>query len=397
MDMQVGDSFGKAAGGERIAPFSVAFDRLAKNIDRYTRNKSIDEAEPEIRKEFFNFLYSQKYYLAAKNFEKLLEEKNGDKFLRNDGTTNWYHEFIPLMAVMYLARIGNKEGGFDLADLDEHGGLETAIITHLRHDSIEDQAIYRADPEAFRIELLTSLLAVKEEHPDYSEEKGKAIIEQAFINIGLMSQQRIAGPDGGTVKEPIRAYTKRMVASEEANPIVFMLKQADGVHNFATMWAPKFTPDKRLQRCNDREDMYGPRNGYTDVAIQKWPKFQKGIKVLDSMMGTMLYTHFRYLESVDLHYKEPDDFPIGISRYLTKTMRMGLHESVNMVHIFVKNLMTSVDPAADPEKYKRLQTFLQDNFRPAFPSKHAGKFPYLFNSDTSAPGLNGSAPPSLAM
>lgn len=396
MDMQVGDSFGKAAGGEKATPFALAFDRLSKNIDRYTRKKNIDEAEPEIRQEFFNFLYSQNYYLAAKNFEKLLEEKSGDKFLRNDGTTNWHHEFVPLMAFMYLTRIGHKEGGLDLADLEEYGGLETAIITHLRHDSIEDQAIYRADPEAFRMELLTSLLAVKEEHPDYDEDKGKAIIEQAFVNISLMSQQRVAGPDGTTIKEPARAYTKRMVASEEANPIVFMLKQADGVHNFATMWAPKFTPEKRLQRCNDREDMYGPRNGYTDVAIQKWPKFQKGIKVLDSMMGTMLYTHFRYLESVDLHYKEPDDFPIGISRYLTKTMRMGLHEPVNMVHIFVKNLMTSVDPAEDPEKYGRLQTFLQDNFRPAFPAKHAGKFPYLFADADPKPNGH-AAPPSLAM
>jgi hypothetical protein len=393
MDMQVGDKFEKAAVGERITPFPVAFDRLVKNIERHTRNQNIDQAEPQIRQEFLNFLYSQNYYLAAKNFEKLLEEKSGDKFLRNDGTTNWYHEFIPLMAVMYMGRIGNEKGGFDVKDLEPDGGLETAIITHLRHDSIEDQPIYRADPEAFHMELLTSLLAVKLEHPDYDEEKGKAITEQAFINIGLMSQQRVECPEGGTVKESVREYTKRMVASEDANPIVFMLKQADGVHNFATMWAPKFTPEKRLSRCNDREDMYGPRNGYTDAAMERWPRFGKAIKVLDSMMGTMLYTHFRYLESVDRHYKEPDDFPIGISRYLSKTMRMGLPEPVNMVHIFVKNLMTSVDKAEEPEKYGRLQTFLENNFRPPF-RKHAQKFPYLFASNNGSGGLNGHAAPA---
>lgn len=393
MDMQVGDSFDKAAVGERITPFPVAFDRLVKNIERYSRNKTIDDAEPQIRQEFLTFLHSQKYYLAAMNFEKLLEEKSGDKFLRNDGTTNWYHEFVPLLSVMYLARIGHKEGGFDLNALDEYGGMETAIITHLRHDSIEDQPIYRADPEAFRMELLTSLLAVKQEHPDYDAEKGQVIIEQAFINIGLMSQQRVTGPDGASVKEPVRDYTKRMVASAEANPVVFMLKQADGIHNFATMWAPKFTPEKRLQRCNDREDMYGPRNGFSDTAIEKWPKFGKGIKVLDSMMGTMLYTHFRYLESVDKYYKEPDDFPIGISRYLSKTMRMSLPEPVNMVHIFVKNLMTSVDPDKDPEKYGCLQTFLENNFRPPF-RKHAVKFPYLF-AQPNRSAANGHGTPSL--
>lgn len=392
MDMQVGQKFGTAAAGERSVTFSAAFDRLVKNIERHSRNKQIDDAEPEIRQEFLTFLHSQKYYLAAKNFEKLLEEKSGDKFLRNDGTTNWYHEFIPLMAFMYLGRIGHKEGGYDVADLDQYGGLETAIITHLRHDSIEDQKIYREDPEVFHMELLTSLLAVKNEHPEYDEEKGKAVIEQAFVNIGLMSQQRIAQEDGTTAKESVRAYTKRMVASEKATPVVFMLKQADGIHNFATMWAPKFTPEKRLTRCNDREDMYGPRNGYTDAAMERWPRFGKAIKVLDSMMGTMLYTHFRYLESVDRHYKDADDFPIGISRYLSKTMRMNIAEPVNMVHIFVKNLMASVDNEADPEKYGRLQTFLEKNFQPPF-RKHAVKFPYLFNAGTECAGLNGHAAP----
>ncbi len=375
-----------AANDETYLPFNKAFDRLVNAIKQETKNgRSLDQAEPEIRQAFIRFMRSQDYRLAEKNFEELMKEKSGDKFYRNSGTVSWYHEFLPILTVMSLVRSGT----IPMKEMDKYGGLETAICTHLRHDSVEDQPRYANNKDVFVVDLIIMLQDLKAADPNYNDLKGRRQAEQIAINIDLMSQKKINGPDGTRVKEDVLDYTERMVESPKTNPIVFILKQGDAIHNFATLWAPKFTPDRRLKRCDEREDMYGPRHGFPDTAMDKWPGFAKGIKVMDDMMGLMLYTHFRYLESVDRHYKSPRDNPIGIGRYVNGAMSVKLPPVVNMVHIFMDNLIHSVDRNEDPEKHGRLQHFIEKNVKPRL-ERHMGEFPYLFinagNKNPPGPG-----------
>lgn len=392
--MCVDKAFHKAATERGLTRFDKAFDTLVETIAECTAAQPLDACEPQIRKAFKHFLRSVGYRMAEHNFEKLLEEKSGDKFLRNDGTTNWYHEFLPLVSFMYLARIGKKNGGIDLDDLIPWGGMEAAICTHLRHDSLEDQQEYKRDATLFRRQQEAMLADIRRTEPAYDVHGAQKIIAQVEINMDLITQKRLPGEGGVMAKEHVRTYTKRMVSSDDANPAVFMLKQLDGIHNFATMWAPKFTPAKRLKRCDEREDMYGPRNGYTDAAMKRWPDFKKGIQTLDSIMGMMLYPHFRYLESVDLFYKEPDDFPVGIGRYLTRALSMELPPAVNLPHIFMRSMMTSVTPEEDPEKFARLENFLEHNIRPAFHDhRHKAKVPYLFEGHAGGNGRDGHPAP----
>lgn len=372
-------------------PFNKAFDRLIREIDQATIHKGLvlDQAEPEVRRSFIKFMRSQDFQFALRNFDKLLEEKSGDRFLRNDGGVNWFHEFIPILTVMSLVR----DNTISMKAVDKFGGLETALCTHLRHDSVEDQKVYASNKPAFRAELLEMLQDIKEKYPSYDENKGFTQLEQMMVNIGLITQRKQEQTSGVFVKEDVEDYTERMVTSPLANPLVFMLKQVDGIHNFATMWAPKFTPERRLKRCNEREDMYGRRLGYVEAAKKKWPEFAKGIEILDDTMGTMLYIHFRYLESVDLHYKKPRNTPVGIDLYMPKAMSHFLPEEVDMKHIFMKNLMGSVDPQKDPAKYGRLQHFMQTNVAPPF-EPYRNHFPYFFKKGGDA---RSSEPSPVAM
>jgi hypothetical protein len=374
---------------DKQVPFAYAFDHMIKEIRHLSRGTdSIDQFEPEIRATFTKFLTDLNMPLALKNFEALLQEKSGKKFLRNDGTINWYHELIPLIEMMELARRGRKNGGFDLKDLEPYGGLEVLLCTHLRHDSVEDFIKTNLDMVAQQMTFVNEICEGKS--AAFTENMhAKALF--TMVNIDLMSQKVTELPDGTKVKEDVREYISRLVNSKEANPIVFMCKQADINHNFATLFAPKFTADRRLKRCNEREDMYGPRYGFADLAFRKWPEFAVGMNALDSMMGFMLYPHFRYLESVDLFYKDSSEFPVGIERYLRRVMNVHLPAVINPACIFLKRMMSSIDPDAEPEKFERLRHFLQKVIMPPL-EPYKERFPFLFenpvyNTPAAAPAV----------
>lgn len=375
VDFLLQNIFGKAANDTGKISFNKAFDRLVNTIEKATANDPTgtgDSAEPEIREAFKLFLRSQDYRFALKNYEQLLEEKSGDKFLRDDGSTNWYHEFIPIMTVMKQIR----EGTLSMKAVDKYGGLETAIASHLRHDSVEDQPRYKADRMAFYNDLQAMQDQLIAEDPSYDAEKGHEQLKHVMINTGLITRKKTE-ENGIKIVEDVIEYNGRMVTSPVANPIVFLFKQADGVHNFATMWSPKFTPERRQKRCDEREDMYGGRHGFGDTAMIQWPDFAKAIKQMDDKMGVMLFTHARYLESVDLHYKKPHDNPVGIMRYLPGALTARLPSAFDVMDIFARNLVMSVNPAEDPAKYGRLQHFIQKNVRPRF-ADYADRFPILF-------------------
>jgi hypothetical protein len=225
--------------------------------------------------------------------------------------------------------------------------------------------------------------------------KGPQLVEQVLINVRLMTQRPQTDANGGIVmkngkplKEDVVEYTHRMVADPNANPIVFKKKQLDVLHNFATMLGvEKFTPERRAKRCNERENMYGARFGFTEIAIAKWKPFSKVIQVFDSNMGELLYKNFRYLENVDEFYLNSEDafqrkaydYPVS-SRFLTKALTLNVPEIIHPLHMFLKRMAKSADPATEPEKYARLQGFMENVIKPSL-ERHKKHFPYIFRKE----------------
>ncbi len=354
---------------------------LTNDLDDYHNVLALNDREEALQASFKNFLHKLEMPLALKNFDALLLEKKNNKFVRNDGSINWFHEFIPLVMVMNLFRLGPKNGGADLRDLDQYGGLECLIVSHLRHDSVEDFTSNDAMIEE-QFKFINEIRAI---NPSYNVGKARETANQSIVNIDLMTQKKEEQADGSFEKEDVVLYTYRMVSSEDANPIVFMLKQADVIHNFATLFgAEKFSPERRLKRCNEREDMYGPRYDFTDAAKEKWKPFRRAINSLDGMMGIMLYPHFRYLQDVDLHYKRPYGIPVGMPRYMHGALNFKLPEIINPLHIFMKRLAKSVDHTVEPEKYERLQGFMDKVIIPNL-EKYPERFQYLFRKDAHKP------------
>ncbi len=378
-----------------LTHFDNTFDELFQNLQTIcAKAPSVDSAEPQIRRAFFSFLEKMDYPIASKNFEALLNEKSGDKTRRNDGTISWYHEFIPILTFMSLVRMGRNNGGIDMEALEVYGGLQTAITTHLRHDSIEDHTSIKR----FKNQQMAILERICHERPDYDPDSGLKIIRMVLTNTNLMTQKKKILPNGEIQKEDVIQYTARMIdPKKQGNPVVFMLKQLDIIHNFSTLFgATKFDPEKRLKRCNEREDMYGPRHGFTDIAIHQWPAFSKGISTLDCIMGTLLYPQFRYLENVDLHYKTPSSHPVGIFRYLRKALSIPYpDERLNPVHEGFKRMANSVDPVEDPIKHKRLSVFMDKVIKAALLDREPS-FPYLFFKERSHRISNDNGHPTPA-
>lgn len=367
--------------GMRSLTFASAYDTLIRNITVSLKVSPDENAiEPEIRSHFQNFMVSLNYHLALKNFDALLKEKGGKNIKRDNGDIGWYHEFIPALMMMSIIRkdiLPKKE-------VERYGGIEVMICTRLRHDSLED---FVRSKRKLHDDLIDMIDQIETEIPNYNYERGEKQIAQILTNVDLLSQRKEIDRETGRIlkdekgkqtKEDVKEYSKRMVTSVDANPLVYIDKQGDAIHNFATLFSPKFTPDRRLKRCNEREDMYGPRIGFTDAAIKKWPGCSKAIQVFDHVMGQLLYPHFRYLESVDQHYKSHFDFPVS-SRYLNKALKIDLPEQFNPIHIFFKRMKTSVDPATDPEKYARLVNFMETVIKPSLKG-HKKDFPYLFDA-----------------
>lgn len=346
---------------------------LPKNDDDPTHLNPIEEG---LKKAFTNFLKSMNYQVALGNFEILLKEKSGDKHFRDDGSVNWLHEFLPIFEILTMASQGKHNDGFDIEDLDEYGGLEMSISTHLRHDSKED---FKLDIVTIRAEQEN--IVAKISNPE--KYKKNNFIDKLISNIEFISQLRIQDGTPKGTKESVITYILRIIQHPDSNPIVLISKMADIGNNLSTMLkSAKFTPEKRLKTCNDREDMFGPRQGFTEEAIERWPKFKSAIKTLDCGMGVLLYPHFRYLANVDLHHKEPTEGRVGIGKYLKKALALDIPEEFNKIHIFFKRMKTSVHPN-NSEKYTRLSNFMRDVIKPAL-QKCSNKFPYLFPANDNS-------------
>lgn len=390
-------TFQRAASGGtgRKTAWPYSYDALLKIVESLGRKTGdLNTVEPELREAFKKFLIDSRFYLAAKNFDALLEEKSGNHFLRNDGTVSWFHEFIPIMMVLSAVRNGQRNYGVDFKDVDIYGGLEVAIITHLRHDSIEDHI----NKDQLRQQQYDMLEEIRAEGFDVYANNTLNKVDLIVDNIDLMSQRPLLDDHGNPVvmngkivKEDVVTYIARL-SSSLSNPIVFMLKQADIAHNFATMFgAEKFPPERRAKRCNEKENMYGPRQDFYDRAKLAWKPFSKVISTFDGVVGDLLYKHFRYLENVDLFYQDsqyafqrtPNDFPVS-SRFLRDALRLNLPEIINPLHIGHKRMMASVDPTQDPEKFLRLSRFMDYLIKPQLLQK-SDRFPYVFQTGGKEP------------
>lgn len=390
---------------KKTAKFNAAYDELLQKIKNcLASDKDINVHEAEFKKYFRDFLTSQGLHLAAKNFDALLKEKSGKHFARSDGSVNWYHEFIPMLTVLSLVRKGKHHGGIDIDLLKDHGGIETLIITHLRHDSVED-FITKEELQEQQLQMLDEIDA---ERLPYDLDSAMDKIDHILTNNELLTQRKFwveaddaiesedadqldffenasdtgfPKKEGKWVKEDVTIYMERLLYSTTSNPIVFMMKQADVVHNLATLFAPKFDAERRKKRCNERENTYGGRFGAADMAKDKWKDFAPAIDTLDCAMGFELYSHFRFLENVDLAYppeeKRPSDMPAGIFRYRKRALGINVPEELHMSHMFMKNMLSSVNIATEPDRFARFVDFMHKNMMPAL-NGYEDRFPYIF-------------------
>ncbi|HEU4838326.1 MAG TPA: hypothetical protein VFS88_02825 [Micavibrio sp.] len=391
------NAFTKAAKStppKKRGELRLAYERLMKEFEAMTCGiEDLNEVEPQFRQAFKKFLRDCDFHLAEKNFDALLFEKSGKHFHRSDRTVSWYHEVLPIIWDLSTVLKGASAQGVDIVEYIPYGGLEADIVSHLRHDSVED-FITMETLAAQQYQMLDEMIA--QDCSAYIE-NGPKMVEQVLINVRLMTQRPqndanggIAMKNGKALKEDVIEYTHRMVDDPHANPIVFKKKQLDVLHNFATMLgAEKFTPERRAKRCNERENMYGARFGFTEIAIAKWKPFSRVIQIFDSNMGELLYKNFRYLENVDEFYLNSEDafrrkaydYPVS-SRFLTRALTLNVPEIIHPLHMFLKRMAKSADPVADPEKYARLQSFMEKVIKPSL-ERHRDHFPYIFEESVA--------------
>lgn len=332
-----------------------------KNLFRELRAFSIEEVrtpegDQKVRKLFNDFLSECHFHGAAADFKRLLKIKSGKDEKREDGTYSWQHELIPILYLLKMSTLPKSQGGFNLKDLDKYGGLEVFIRGHLHHDTVEDKGfLFRLKMNIFgqlermMVDDTITYLRNKKLPFDIAFEQQQA--QLAVQGVNLMTKkifkidadgQPVVREDGKFEKisrfKRTADYIYNMLVADTANPITYMLKLGDRSHNLIFFGSKKFTADKRKEYCNDCEDMYGGRDGFTDEAMAKWPEFGSAINSLDNVMGAMLYMNFNYLKYVDLaypnKYQEGDNYlPSGFRRYLHDALRLDIPPAFSVIHI----------------------------------------------------------------
>lgn len=388
-------------GGQDL--YFPAIDTLMQELSCYQTEDEIQDfaTASHIQNLFDSFLGKCDFQMARWDFSKLIKETHEE--LRDDGTLVWYHHLSPIL--LFLSKV--RDGTIPLDALEEHGGLEVVLRTHLRHDSLEDmvlkpQTFGQAMSDAvYKNDVFSS--ARKEE-----ELRGNALV---YRYVSLMSKKHVMLNKNGKIKvdaktgEVIRktlfldtrSYFYNMLEHRDASPIPFILKQGDAGNNQATLDTPKFPPAKRLKKCNELEDMYGGRHGFSDLAMDKWPEFAKAIKDFDALLGTLVYLNFGDLEYVELAYPDNDTKfkeggkiyqSGGIPRYLDDAMNFKVPRAFHPVHMWLDREHKKMQSHHDPNIRRRTEDFLKSSIYPAF-EKYKQHFPRIFpaNDDqiTSSP------------
>ncbi len=370
--------------------------------DGYPTKASIntDEAEAGIKKKFEEFLIGCEFHMAQKDFEATLAESKN----RNDGSIGWYHQLSHIRQFLHLV----KNGDISLEQLEEYGGLETAIRTALRHDSIEDFGIsFIQFEQKKQQEIKATAQELEKQYPNFKKgdwiQKEQKNLQILISNLKLMTKKMATFDETGKPKshddgrmdkislfKNTRAYTHNMIESENASPIVWVLKIFDGSHNLSSMiGAPKFTAPRRLKYANEREDMYGPRLGFTKQAMDKWPTFKNAIQKADHYMGAVLYTNIGYLEYVDQDKAYPNDdikhndgehvYPLGIGRYLKRATSIDKPCGLSPLHNLLDIIKDQALNHEDKTTRMRANLFWQASLKPVL-EKFSSAFPQINES-----------------
>ncbi len=369
------------------------------------------EAESYIKEKFEYFLLGCGFHMAESDFAELLEEVAGKP--REDGTVGWYHQLSPVIKIFSL--IHDKTLTLDM--FEKYGGLETAVRTALRHDSLEDfgksfEQFKREQKE--KIDKRCKDLAYRQ--PGIFDEARRAKEHQnlnlLMQNLRLITKKTaVLGPDGkpqhpeggGMVKQWCeglrndRDYMLRMLQDPCANPVVWLIKLCDGTNNLASMLgAKKFTADRRKEYANQRLDMLGALEDMNARAKEKWPDFAAAIDKFDNDIGMVLYINFGFLRFVDLtdhEFKEGDQVtPTGLPRYAGGALSLNVPRAFHSTHTLIDRVqkiqngnmkITSDHPKADIQR--RTGVFLENCIKPSLES-HKQNFPGLFPATNGAGG-----------
>lgn len=396
-------SFLKATSAGRKYSLRVQanIELLLKGIEIYPTKASINtpKAEADIKNKFEEFLTGCEFHMAHIDFEKTLQESKD----RDDGSIGWYHQLSQVRQFLYLVK--NKV--ISLQDLEEYGGLETAIRTALRHDSIEDFGTSFEDFEKEEAESTKiCLLDLKKKGYDNIDEekwikKEDQNLEILMQNMRLITKKiSILDPneepqyneDGSRIKKDLfpntRAYIHNMVDSENASPVVWILKVFDGTHNLSSMIdAPKFTAPRRLKYANEREDMYGARQGLPEQAMEKWPEFSDAIRKADDFMGSVLYLNFGYLEYVDQEsaypnadsgkHRDGDKIPLsGIGKFLKEAISIDTPCGLSPLHNLLDAIKEKSQKNGNVKTKMRATLFWNQSIKPVL-EPYADIFPQI--------------------
>lgn len=402
-------SFASASAGEGALVRAELDERLKilANIDllldsslaQYKQPHQINtpEAEKDICEKLMLFFRACGFHGAEDRFSHLLAIKSGKRERRSDGTFSPYHEIIPILYALAFVKMGKDASGIDLENLEKHGGLETWIETIIDHDYVEDAPVtwemfYRSkltSIERFSIPLSQEQPSVfTAERVEREMQKAERVINNVrFVTskeAALDENGRIIALDNGkwqrrTIFETASDFIHNMVDAEDANPIPFIVKQADVAHNTATIeGAKKYADPKiRFDICNDREDIYGAREAAPDKAIKRWPEYEKAFSLMDCTLGAGLYLELQSLKYVDL--LKPDRYQPGgtirvmegLHRYLNKALSVPVPNAFNMFHIALERKQTRAlnEPQAEE--------FLQKAVYPVL-KYYKGHFPERF-------------------
>lgn len=376
---------------------------LIQRLSKYYTKASVNtpEAEADIQKKFREFLIGCEFRISQYDFDDLLEESKQKP--RDDGTAGWHHQLSQIL--MFLSKV--EDGTIPLENLGQYGGLETAIRTILRHDSIED---FGTNFKTFKSFQKQRIQKDRDSLTPYnnSDEAHKVLqrqgenLNQLMNNLRLLTKKvaildKEGKPqyyaDGRMKKKSLfkttMAYIQNMLHKKSANPVAWMIKTFDGTHNLSTMLgALKFTAVRRLKYCNEREDMYGGRNSLPEKAAKKWSKFSDVIRQSDNLMGAVLYINFGFLEYVDQKDAYPDDntkhkkgdpiYESGVGKYIDGALSFNIPRAFNPLHILLDDIKNIAENSPDELKRKRAQLFLEKSIKPAL-AEHKSHFPRLFN------------------
>jgi|GEM_PF-3229976 len=391
---------------------------LIDGLKKYETKASVNtpDAEIDIQKKFREFLIGCEFHMALSDFDDLLNES--EKKPRDDGTTAWHHQLS--QTLMFLSLVKDKTITLDM--LEEYGGLETAVRTCLRHDSIED---FGKSFEQFENEQKQKI----EEKYTSLFKRGIKDIDQRWLeteyknlsilmsNLKLMTKKIAVlddqgnpqyRPDGRLIKKDlfsdIKAYIHNMLDNKDASPVVWILKTFDGTHNLSTMLgAPKFTSPRRLKYCNEREDMYGGRDSLPERAMDKWSSFRAAIRRADHIMGSVLYGNFGYLNYVDQKNAYPDDetkhrdgkpiYISGIVKYLSGALSFDIPRGLNPLHTFLDTIKDISVHHEAPLTQQRAELFWNQSITPAL-KEHLDHFKIILNSPQNS--ASHGTPPKAA-